>query len=119
MQQAQQILEQAYQGLDIDRQPIFLFGPLLLAEAHLQLARGKPKEARKGLTYLIARLRRAGALLHLPEALWLYGKALLALNKPEEARQSFLEGQIVAEETGARRVWWRILGALCELETAV
>ncbi len=119
LQQAQHILEQTYQGLDIDQQAIFLFGPLLLAEAHLQLALDKPVDARERLAYLTARIRRAGVFLYLPEALWLQGKALLALNKPEEARQVLLEARIVAEETGARRVWWRILGALWELETAV
>ncbi len=119
LQQAQHTLEQAYQGLDIGQQAIYLFGPLLLAEAHLQLALGKPGDAMERLAYLTGRVRRAGVLLYLPEALWLQGKALLALNKPEEARPVFLEARAAAEETGARRVLWRILGALWELETAV
>ena len=54
----------------------------------------------------------------MPEALWLQGKALLALNKPEQAQQAFLEAQAIAGETEARRMLWLILWKLSQLEAA-
>ncbi|MBI1882507.1 MAG: hypothetical protein HYR94_30400 [Chloroflexi bacterium] len=115
---AQRLLKEAYQKLDIDNLPIVLVERMLIAEAHLQLALGKPERALERMQVLTGRARRAGVLLYLPEALWLQGKALLMLEQAEQARQSFLEGQKVAAETGARRVWWPILWTLSQLETA-
>lgn len=104
--------------MDIEKQAIYLFAPVLLAEARLQLALGQPGDALARLEYLTGRARRAGVRSYLPEALWLQGKALLTLEQAEQARQSFLEGQQVAAEAGARRMWWLILGELSQLEAA-
>jgi DNA-binding SARP family transcriptional activator len=119
LQEAQRIIEQAYEGLDIEKQAIYLFAPVLVAEAYLQRVLNKPEDALARLKDLTERVRRAGVRSYLPEALRLKGKVLLALSKPERARQVFLEAQTVAEETGARRLLWSILWELSQLEAAV
>ncbi len=118
LEAARRMVEQASEGLDIEKQAIYLFAPVLLAEAQLQLALSQPGDAVARLEYLIGRLRRAEVRSYLPETLWLQGKALLALEQAEQARQSFLEGQKVAAETGARRMGWPILWELSQLEAA-
>jgi hypothetical protein len=52
----------------------------------------------------------------LPEALYLQGKALQQLLRTDVARDRFLEARSEAEKMGARRILWRILLALSELE---
>lgn len=117
MKAAQRIVEQAYQGLDIDKQAIYLFAPVLLAEVQLQLALGQPERALARVEYLTSRLRRAEVRSYLPEALWLQGRALLALERVEQARRILQEAQAVAEEAEVRRILWPILWELSQVET--
>lgn len=63
-------------------------------------------------------MRRAGIRQYLPEALWLQGKALLALSELDLARDIFLEARRVGQETEARRLLWQILRELSTLEMA-
>ncbi len=51
--------------------------------------------------------------------MWLAGNARLAAGDKKRAQQHFLDGLAVAEDMGARRWLWPILGALYELETTV
>jgi class 3 adenylate cyclase/tetratricopeptide (TPR) repeat protein len=112
---AQRILAEAYEGLDLEG-PLSDMTRLLLADAYLQLALENPQLGLERMEYLISRMRQAGMRHYLPEGLWLQGKALLALNEPESGRTAFLEAQKVGEQTGARRILWRILWELSQLE---
>jgi predicted ATPase/DNA-binding SARP family transcriptional activator len=115
---AQRIVEQALEGLEIEKQAIYLFAPVLLAEAQLQLALGQPGDALTRLEYLTGQVRQAGARSYLPEALWLQGKVLLGLEQPEQARQILLEARAAAEEAEVRRMGWPVLWELSQLEAA-
>jgi tetratricopeptide (TPR) repeat protein len=117
-QEAQRILDEVYAEIEIEKQPVILIGFVLLADINLQLALGRYELALEQAHYLSERARRSGERLYLPEALWLQGKAFLALAQPEQARQALKEAQAIVEETGARRIGWHILWELSRLETA-
>ena len=61
-------------------------------------------------------LREAGIRLFLTDALYLKGRALLALNRVEEGRDTLTDARVLAEAIGSRRTLWRILAALSEIE---
>jgi class 3 adenylate cyclase/tetratricopeptide (TPR) repeat protein len=116
--EARRSLDQLYEamGSDMDGHSSLGIAPPLLADAQLQLALGKPERALEILDYLIERLRRAELRLYLPEALWLQGNALLALDRPEQAYEILEDARRVAEQNGERRIRWQILAALAEAE---
>jgi tetratricopeptide (TPR) repeat protein len=114
---AQRILAEAYEDLDLDG-PLFGIIRFLLADAYLQLAKENPQLTVDQMEQLTGRMRLASVRLHLPEALWLQGRALLALNEPGSARDVLLDARLVARETGAWRNLWQILWELSQLETA-
>jgi hypothetical protein len=114
---ARRILAEAYEGLDLDG-PLFDMTRFLLADAYLQLAQENPRAALDRMEHLTGRMVQAGIQWCLPEALWLQGKALLALDEPGSARAALLDARNVARDTGARRNLWQILWGLSQLETA-
>jgi tetratricopeptide (TPR) repeat protein len=114
---AERILAEAFEGLDLDGST-FGMKRLLLADAYLQLALENPRRSLDRMKHLTGRMRQAGIRQYLPEALWLQGKALLALSEPDLARDTFLEAKRAGQETGARRLLWQILWELSKLETA-
>ncbi len=61
-------------------------------------------------------LREAGIRLFLTDALYFKGRALLALNRVDEGRDSLRDARVLAEAIGSRRTLWRILAALSEIE---
>jgi hypothetical protein len=52
----------------------------------------------------------------LPEALYLQGKAFLGLNQNFAARDRFLEAKTIARDIGSRRILWRVLFNLSQIE---
>jgi tetratricopeptide (TPR) repeat protein len=90
--------------------------PVVRAEAELALRREEYERAVAATDDLLARLRQYGMRSGLPEALYLQGKALLGLGQNETARVRLLKARLIAEEIGERRILWRILGALSQLE---
>jgi tetratricopeptide (TPR) repeat protein len=118
-QETQRILDEIYAEIEIEKQPVILVGFVLLADTNLQLELGNHQRALQRASYLSERARQSGERLYLPEALWLQGKALVALAQHEEAHQVLKEAQAVAEKTEARRILWHILWELSRLETAV
>jgi tetratricopeptide (TPR) repeat protein len=117
-QETQRILDEVYAEIEIEKQPVILIGFVLLADINLQLALGKHKRALERAHYLSERARQSGERLYLPEALWLQGKAFVALAQPEQAHQVLKEAQAIVEETGARRIGWHVLWELSRLEAA-
>jgi tetratricopeptide (TPR) repeat protein len=114
---AQVILAEALDGLGPEESFIDLTRPSL-ADAYLQLALGKLQRSRGRLEALIGQMHLAGTRLYLPEALFLHGKTLLALNETELAWTAFREAKKVGENTRARRMSWQILWELSQLEAA-
>jgi tetratricopeptide (TPR) repeat protein len=89
---------------------------VLRAEAELALSRVDYSHALAVTDDLLARLRRYGMRLGLPEALYWQGKALLGLGQRTDARERFLQAQAQAENVGSRRTLWRVLVSLSEFE---
>lgn len=114
---ARRILAEAFDSLE-QGATLFDAARLSLADAYLQLALDRPQRALERMESLIGRMRQAGARLYLPEALFVHGIALLALNEPESARDVFMEAKRVGEKTGAQRMLWQILWELSRLETS-
>lgn len=86
------------------------------ADAELALAQRDYERATVVTDDLLARLRRYGMRSALPEALYLKAKALAGLGQQEAARDCFRTARDEAEQMGARRLLWRILNALSQME---
>ena len=71
LEQAERILEEAYQDINLDESPIIYTGFLPLAEIHLLLALREPERALERARYLVETIIRVGFRQIIPEALWL------------------------------------------------
>ena len=91
--------------------------PIFIADMYLQLALGKPERIFASLQEQVRKFRQAGFRYSLAEELWLRGKAWLALDKLEQAREALVSAKAVAEENGERTFLWQILATLSELES--
>ncbi len=67
---------------------------------------------------LIAKIRKYGFRMFLPEALSLKGTALVSQNKMDEASENFSLARAEAEALGSRRALWPILLTQSEIEAA-
>ena len=96
------------------------FAPILapLAEAELALARRDYAGAAKLADKVLAYLRGSQMRLYVSDTLYVKGRALLALSRPEEASVVLAEALAEAEALGSRRMLWPILSALGEIESA-
>ena len=94
------------------------FAPILLplVEAELALARQDGAHAITVLNKLIADLRESRTRLFIADALYLKGKALLALGRLEEADAVLVEARAEAEALGSRRTLWPILIVMSEID---
>jgi tetratricopeptide (TPR) repeat protein len=89
---------------------------LLLAEGELALARRDYPRVVESMQRTAATLRAQGVHVHVPEALYLAARALLALDRLEEARAILCEARAEAEAMGTRYILWQILIALSRVE---
>jgi hypothetical protein len=64
---------------------------------------------------LLNRLRQFGIYPGRAEAGWLKGRALMALNRADDAHQTLIEARREAEHQNLRRVLWRILLTLSDI----
>ena len=87
-----------------------------LADAELALARREHARAIAVMDELLARLRKVGMRPFTADALYLKGRAVLVQGSVEAARAVLTEARAEAEALGSRRVLWRILAALAEIE---
>jgi predicted ATPase len=92
------------------------FVPVPLADGELALKQGDYKRAMKVTDELLSQLREFGMRSHFPYVLYMQGQALLGLGWEQDARQRFLECRSEAEAIGSRRVQWRVLLALSQIE---
>jgi DNA-binding SARP family transcriptional activator/predicted ATPase len=113
---AEQALGEAHKRAACEAWAVFYLD-VLTAEAELGLRLGDFGRALDAAENLLGRLRRYNMRSGLPEAYYLQGEALLASGQRERAREQLLEARRVAEELGSRRMLWRVLSALAELES--
>jgi tetratricopeptide (TPR) repeat protein len=84
----------------------------------LALAQGHPDQAVALAIQCVTELRRFhNRIFFIPDALYLQGQALLALDQPREAYERFLEARAEATEIGSRRTLWKVLATLADIET--
>jgi tetratricopeptide (TPR) repeat protein len=111
------ILEQAFDDFDNEGFFSYAAAPLFVADAYFQLALANPERALDRMHALAQRLADSGSQYYLAEALWLQGKACLALEKVEQASDALQEAVLAAEYTGERTVLWQVLAMLADLKT--
>jgi predicted ATPase/DNA-binding SARP family transcriptional activator len=116
LREGQAVLEQAFSSLDRESPFSFATVPLMVADAHLQLALGNPEGAVDRTGDVIHQLNQAGGRFYLAELLWLQSRAWLALENSGKAREALMEAKAVAEDTGERTILWQILATLGDLE---
>jgi tetratricopeptide (TPR) repeat protein len=115
--QAEQIISEAYPP-DLDAADLLFYvaASIHVVEALLYMAQTRPEQALESLDKLVERARRIGARGHLAEPLLIQGKALTAMDKPDQACEVLHEARAVAGKIGQRTVLWQILAALAEIE---
>ena len=89
-------------------------GPLLEAEIALAIALEDYEQAVVLSSELLNMLRKSSMRLWLPHALYLHGRALVALGRTDEARSSLIEARTEAQARGSRWTLWQILAALAD-----
>jgi DNA-binding SARP family transcriptional activator/tetratricopeptide (TPR) repeat protein len=117
LQEGEAVLGQALPAPDREAPLSFASVPLMVADAHLQLALGNPQGALDRTETVIHPLIQAGSRYYLAELLWLKGRAWLALENGARAQSALAEARAVAEDTGERPILWQILVALSDLES--
>lgn len=115
-QEGEAVLAQTFAVLDKDSPATIDMVPIFVADGHLQLALGNPERTLDCMKDVIQRLHQVGSRYYLAEALWLQGKAWLALEKVEQAKEALMEAKAVAEDISERTILWRIPATLSDLE---
>jgi class 3 adenylate cyclase/tetratricopeptide (TPR) repeat protein len=92
------------------------FVPVPLADGELALKQGDYERVMKVTDALLSKLREFGMRCHYPRVLYMQGRALLGLGQEQEARGRWLESRSEAEAIGSRRVQWRVLLALSQIQ---
>jgi class 3 adenylate cyclase/tetratricopeptide (TPR) repeat protein len=92
------------------------FVPVPLADGELALEQGDYERALTVTDELLSQLREFGMHSRVPYVLYMQGQALLGLGQEENARKRLLECRAEAETIGSRRVQWRVLLALSQIE---
>ena len=115
---AQDKLEKSLPIMRQDLPPTPVFAPIeaRLTFGQIYLAGGQPDKALERAEELLIYLARFQIRPFRPDALHLKGLALLAQDRPEEARAILAEARSEAEELGCRPILWQILVALAETE---
>lgn len=86
----------------------FVFFPITLVQARVELGLGRPEPAADIARKLDDDLESAGILLFRPEALHLVGEALTALGRTEEAIRALGQARDLALRLENRRMLWEI-----------
>jgi tetratricopeptide (TPR) repeat protein len=88
--------------------------PVIVCEISLNL--GAYDQVIKITDDFIVRRTEAGARVGLADFHYLKGLAFRAQDEFEEARRALISARTEAEALGARRIWWKVLVALAEME---
>jgi DNA-binding SARP family transcriptional activator/predicted ATPase len=102
---------------EASRESFALFQVLIMiAEAELRLRKGEHRQAQAATDDLLARSHTYGLRSQLPYALFLRGWASMGVGETESARSFWTEALAEAEALGSRRILWRVLHALSQIE---
>jgi tetratricopeptide (TPR) repeat protein len=114
--EAEAAVDQGKKDSNREAAPIY-FQFVILAEVELALRQGNYEHALAATGDLLTTLNQIGLRAYIPEALYLRGQILAAMDQTEAARKTLLEARAEAEAIGSRRMLWQILFALSRLET--
>ncbi len=114
--EGQAMLAEAIEGYEWQTSWSHVLIPMLIADAHLQMALGKPERVFSIREDQLQELREAGFGYRLAEELWVRGKTLLAMDKIGQAKQTLMKAVAAAGEHNERAILWQILATLSDLE---
>ncbi|HET7087628.1 MAG TPA: hypothetical protein VFL17_03160 [Anaerolineae bacterium] len=115
--EAREALDEARRGYGVAKIPSFAIFYMNLVEAEWALSSGDYALALDVADETVSLLRQAGLRLGLSDVLYFKGRALLGLDRAEEAYAALNEARAEAEAIGSRRTLWRILLAVSEIES--
>jgi tetratricopeptide (TPR) repeat protein len=118
LEEGREILDELLAALPYDAPWSFNIIDIALGYGRIHLALGQPENLFAGLEERMQPYREAGFGRMLADELWLRGRAVLALGKVDEARESFLKAKDAAEAQEERAVLWQILASLADIEEA-
>jgi DNA-binding SARP family transcriptional activator/tetratricopeptide (TPR) repeat protein len=113
---ARAILDQLLEGFNWNSSWSHEITSIAIADGYLQLAMGRPERVFTRWQDRVRQFRAAGFHRDLATEMWLRGKARLALEDVDQAKDALLEARAVAVEKGERTILWQILATLSELE---
>jgi DNA-binding SARP family transcriptional activator/tetratricopeptide (TPR) repeat protein len=116
LDQARIILDQMLEEFNWNSSWSHTITSMAIADRYLQLALGKPELVFTRWQEQVRQFRAAGFHQDLATELWLRGKARLALEHVDQAKDALLEARGIAEGKGERTILWQILATLSELE---
>jgi predicted ATPase len=116
LDQASAILDQMMEEFNWNSSWSHTITYIAITDGYLQLALGKPELVFTRWQEQVRQFRAAGFHRYLATEMWLRGKARLALEDVDQAKDALLEARAVAEEKGERTILWQILATLSELE---
>ncbi len=113
---AEAALEEGHR--ELKPEGVQMFSPIFLALADGELALAKRDYARaiQTVDQLLAHLETTQTRAFIPDALYLKGQALSALERIDEACEVLSQARAKAETLGSRRLLWPTLAALAEIE---
>ncbi len=114
--EAETALDEARRGIAAETISTYTLWLVGLVGAEWALASGDYARVLALADEAIPLLRQAGIRLFFTDVLYFKGKALLALDRADEAYGALVEARAEAEAIGSRRTLWMILAALSEIE---
>jgi len=118
LDQASAILDQVLEEFNWNSSWSHTITSIAIVDGYLQLALGKPERVFTRWQDQMQQFRGSGFHRDLARELWLRGKACLALEDLDQAKDTLLEARAVAEGKSERTILWQILATLSELEAA-
>jgi hypothetical protein len=116
LDQASVILDQLLEEFNWNSSWSHEITSIAIADGYLQLALGKPERVSTRWQDQVRQFRAAGFHQDLATEMWPRGKARLALEDVDQAKEALLEARAVAEGKGDCTILWQILATLSELE---
>jgi len=112
------ILDKLLPTLPLDAPFSYNIIDIALAYGEMNLVLNQPENLFEGLEERMQPYREAGFGYLLADELWLRGRAALALEQYDAARESLLKAKETAEAQEERAIMWQILVTMSDLEKA-
>jgi DNA-binding SARP family transcriptional activator len=118
LDEGQAILDEMLAGLVPNAPWSYAIIPIAVGYGQLCLAVGQPESLFAGLEERIQPFRKASYFRLLADEYWLHGRANLALEQFDAAREALLKAKEAAEAQEERAILWKILVTMGEVERA-